>query len=717
MAWTGPANNKPGDYLCSLSSLLVASVDLLWVSLVFLSAVFTFFTSSFIRISGLHIPCSCFAARHRLKHRRNRETTTAAAARRSKSSVTNSNNNNSSNQSGGSRQQSSAGKKMEEASSNASSGLDNNRDLEENGENERLLKALRDEREAQAALYHELEKERNAAATAANEAMAMITRLQEEKALVQMEARQFQRMVEEKAVYDQEAMEILKEVLARREEEKNQLEDEMRKCKTKLLGRDQATVPERRRNETMQPGCSSRDTEDSGLFPITTAGVPTKRSTARAAAAAARETEKPQEADSVIRLKRKWDSQGTTEEQVFPDQNKGKEPPLPPASFSEREIEEKRLSVLEYVWKFEEQLHHHQQGGRQPPSAPTGGRPRSAGDEQTSEDERRRTMCHHSNSSPQKAATVVSGKLEKEENLGKDDETCRSMGLGFLAEAVHGEEDDLFMQDIYEVHNASHHEPPSVVMQDTDEDCWGWDSRIRHKSDLDQLGKLDLLILHEEETRDSTREDTHCHHWSQNVASLHEVGSSGVHRSHCEEILCDNEIRESEPMIRRDSARAPSVDKEIMHLTLRLKTLEADRHLMKQTIESLRRENGEMKLLQEIAQQLRELRDMEQKDSQKQSNPFPLTSSCQGMMSFTHLFNSAQIQLSKLAHVCLGNVVTRDCKAHVGLGHLLHFSPKPSTCITQVRRADIPATLSAIKGGGFGTSANIEVAKWLLQTG
>ncbi|CAM6034192.1 unnamed protein product, partial [Sphagnum compactum] len=642
MAWRGPANNNLGDDLWSLSSLLFASVDLLLVSLVFLSAVFTFFTSSFIRISGLHIPCSCFAARHRLKHRRHREMMTAVAARRSKSSV----NNSSGNQSGGSRQQSSAGRKMEEVSSNASSGLDNNRELEENDENERLLKALRDEREAQAALYHELEKERNAAATAANEAMAMITRLQEEKALVQMEARQFQRMVEEKTAYDQEAMEILKEVLARREEEKNQLEDEMRKCKTKLLGRDQATVPERRRNETMQPGCSSRDTEDSELFPITTAGVTTKRSTARAAAAA-RETEKPQEADSVISLKKKWDSQGTTEEEVFPDQNKGKEPPLPPASFSEREIEEKRLSVLEYVWKFEEQLHHHQQGGRQPPSAPTGSRPKSAGDEQRSEDERRRTMCHHSESSPQKAATVVSGKLEKEENPGEDGETCRSMGLGFLAEAVHGEEDDLFVQDIYEVHNASHHEPPSVVMQDTEEDCWGWDSRIRHQSDLDRPGKLDLLILHEEETRDSTREDTHCHHRSQNVASLHELESSRVHRSHWEEILCNNETRESEPMIRRDSARAPSVDKEVMHLTLRLKTLEADRHLMKQTIESLRRENGEMKLLHEIAQQLRELRDMEQKDSQKQSNPFPLTSSCQGMMSFTHLFNSAQIQLSK----------------------------------------------------------------------
>jgi hypothetical protein len=68
---------------------------------------------------------------------------------------------------------------------------------------------------------------------------------------------------------------------------------------------------------------------------------------------------------------------------------------------------------------------------------------------------------------------------------------------------------------------------------------------------------------------------------------------------------------------------------------------------MKQTIESLRRENGEMKLLHEIAQQLRELRDMEQKDSQKQLNPFPLTSSCQ--VSQIH---SALLQLSLLALIC-----------------------------------------------------------------
>jgi hypothetical protein len=54
------------------------------------------------------------------------------------------------------------------------------------------------EREALAAMYLELEKERNASMTAANEAMGMIARLQEEKAAVLMEARQFQQVVEQK---------------------------------------------------------------------------------------------------------------------------------------------------------------------------------------------------------------------------------------------------------------------------------------------------------------------------------------------------------------------------------------------------------------------------------------------------------------------------------------------------------------------------------------
>ncbi|KAK3001296.1 hypothetical protein RJ639_021668, partial [Escallonia herrerae] len=90
-----------------------------------------------------------------------------------------------------------------------------------------LEQRLEEEHTARAALYLELEKERNAAATAADEAMAMILRLQEEKASIEMEARQYHRIVEEKTAYDAEEMNILKEILLRREREKHFLEKEV----------------------------------------------------------------------------------------------------------------------------------------------------------------------------------------------------------------------------------------------------------------------------------------------------------------------------------------------------------------------------------------------------------------------------------------------------------------------------------------------------------
>ncbi|KAE8685602.1 Ankyrin repeat-containing protein, putative isoform 1 [Hibiscus syriacus] len=90
-----------------------------------------------------------------------------------------------------------------------------------------LEQALDEEHEARSALYLDLEKERIAAATAADEAMAMILRLQEEKATIEMEARQYQRMIEEKFAYDAEEMNILKEILLRREREKHFLEKEV----------------------------------------------------------------------------------------------------------------------------------------------------------------------------------------------------------------------------------------------------------------------------------------------------------------------------------------------------------------------------------------------------------------------------------------------------------------------------------------------------------
>ncbi|KAK7846597.1 myosin-binding protein 2 [Quercus suber] len=102
-----------------------------------------------------------------------------------------------------------------------------------------LEQALEEERTAHSALYLELEKERSAAATAADETMAMILRLQEEKALIGMEAKQYQRLIEEKSAYDAEEMNILKEILLRREREKHFLEKEVEACRQMIFGNDQ----------------------------------------------------------------------------------------------------------------------------------------------------------------------------------------------------------------------------------------------------------------------------------------------------------------------------------------------------------------------------------------------------------------------------------------------------------------------------------------------
>lgn len=91
----------------------------------------------------------------------------------------------------------------------------------------RLKRQVRLDHKSLIALYMELDEERNASTIAANNAMAMITRLQEEKAAVQMEALQYQRMMEEQAEYDQEALQVMKDLVMKREEEIKLLESEL----------------------------------------------------------------------------------------------------------------------------------------------------------------------------------------------------------------------------------------------------------------------------------------------------------------------------------------------------------------------------------------------------------------------------------------------------------------------------------------------------------
>ncbi|XP_042035374.1 probable myosin-binding protein 5, partial [Salvia splendens] len=91
----------------------------------------------------------------------------------------------------------------------------------------RLKKQAHLDQDTLMAVYVELDKERSAAAVAANNAMAMITRIQQEKAAIQMEALQYQRMMEEQAEYDEEALELMRDMLIKKEDDVKALSSEL----------------------------------------------------------------------------------------------------------------------------------------------------------------------------------------------------------------------------------------------------------------------------------------------------------------------------------------------------------------------------------------------------------------------------------------------------------------------------------------------------------
>jgi hypothetical protein len=99
---------------------------------------------------------------------------------------------------------------------------------------DRLKRQVEYDKKCIRALYKELEEERNASAVAANQAMAMITRLQEEKAALHMEALQYLRMMEEQAEYDLEALEKANDLLVEKEKEIQDLEAEVEFCRSNL---------------------------------------------------------------------------------------------------------------------------------------------------------------------------------------------------------------------------------------------------------------------------------------------------------------------------------------------------------------------------------------------------------------------------------------------------------------------------------------------------
>ena len=127
---------------------------------------------------------------------------------------------------------------------------------------------MKSERKALSTLYAELEEERSASAIAANQTMAMINRLQEEKAAMQMEALQYQRMMEEQSEYDQEALQLLNELMMKREKEKLELEKELEVYRKKVHEyevREKMMMSRRdgsMRSRTSSPSCSNAEDSD-----------------------------------------------------------------------------------------------------------------------------------------------------------------------------------------------------------------------------------------------------------------------------------------------------------------------------------------------------------------------------------------------------------------------------------------------------------------------
>ncbi|KAF1869781.1 hypothetical protein Lal_00017358 [Lupinus albus] len=109
-------------------------------------------------------------------------------------------------------------------------------EIEGEGAVDRLKRQVEHDRKLMSALYKELEEERNASAVAASQALAMITRLQEEKATLHMEALQYLRMMDEESEYETGALQKLNDLVSEKEKEIEYLEAKLEFYRKKFNG-------------------------------------------------------------------------------------------------------------------------------------------------------------------------------------------------------------------------------------------------------------------------------------------------------------------------------------------------------------------------------------------------------------------------------------------------------------------------------------------------
>ncbi|KAG0464538.1 hypothetical protein HPP92_020607 [Vanilla planifolia] len=98
-----------------------------------------------------------------------------------------------------------------------------------------LREALYKQAQSIQELTAELEEEREAAASGADEALSMILRLQEEKAMEKMEACQYKRIAEAKIEHAEDSLEVLKEAMFQKEIEVANLKFQVQSYRQKLF--------------------------------------------------------------------------------------------------------------------------------------------------------------------------------------------------------------------------------------------------------------------------------------------------------------------------------------------------------------------------------------------------------------------------------------------------------------------------------------------------
>lgn len=400
---------------------------------------------------------------------------------------------------------------------------------------DRLKRALETERKSLNTLYLELEEERSASAIAANQSMAMITRLQEEKAAVQMEALQYQRMMEEQSEYDQEALQLLNEILVKREKEKQELEKELEMCRKRVIRYEAKERREKRRKVKEGESQSSAEKGEENNEQNQTPDNQSRRiRTSSSSSLSYNSDELLSDGNDVDEgLDIQQSNQNTPTETIM-SAGRGYENKEQKTSLDESlaDFEEERISILEQLKILEEKLH------------------------KLAEDDQAGVANPEANGVNEH---VFNGLLTEDYGMqGKNE----------------GNDED----DMKEAH----------VDEETMETMHG-NGTLTPRRVAGAKAKRLLPLF------DATSVD----------------GDSLHHTEEFSPADASNDWR-TVSMVVRDNNRL-AIEEEVYHVYERLQALEADREFLKHTIKSLRKGDEGMKLLQEIAQHLRDLRRVELK--------------------------------------------------------------------------------------------------------